>query len=122
MDIQQILLLVAIGVSAGFLSGLFGVGGGIIIVPGLVFLLGMTQKEAQGTSLALMLLPIGILAVTNYHKSGNINFTYGIIIALTFVLGGFFGSKLAIAIDEGLIKKIFGGLMFLISLKLIFGK
>ena len=72
MAISQILILIAIGLSAGALSGMFGVGGGVIIVPAFVYFLSMTQHEAQGTSLALMLLPIGILAVWNYYKEDKL--------------------------------------------------
>jgi len=119
MKIMDILALVIIGLIAGILSGMFGVGGGIIIVPALVFFLGMTQHSAQGTSLGLMLLPIGILAAWNYYKSGNLNIKYGLIIAVTFVLGGYIGSKLSLSLDQVLIKRLFGFLMLLVALKLI---
>ena len=116
----NIFILVLIGVVAGVLSGLFGVGGGLIIVPALVFFIGMTQHEAQGTSLGLMLLPIGILAAFNYYKSGNLDIKAGLIIALAFVIGGYFGSKMALGIDEVLLKRIFGVFMMAVSIKLIF--
>ena len=74
MTISHILIFISIGLAAGVLSGLFGVGGGLIIVPALVFFIGMSQHEAQGTSLGLMLLPIGALAAWNYFKSGNKGF------------------------------------------------
>ena len=89
MSMSQIVILILIGVSAGLLSGLFGVGGGLIIVPALVFFIGMSQHEAQGTSLGLMLLPIGILAAWNYFKSGNLDVKAGLIIAAAFVVGGY---------------------------------
>src|SRR6476620_757062 len=92
MTIQLILLLSIIGLLAGILSGMIGVGGGIIIVPALVFFLGFTQKEAQGTSLGLLLLPIGILAVFNYYQKGLIYIKVVGIMAATFLLGGFVGS------------------------------
>lgn len=109
-----------IGISAGILSGMFGVGGGILIVPALVFFLGMTQHEAQGTSLGLMLLPIGILAAFNYYQSGNLDIKAGLIIALFFVMGGYFGSKISLSINEQLIKRLFGILMLFVSFRLIF--
>ncbi len=119
MSIQTLLILVLIGVSSGILSGFVGVGGGIIIVPSLVFLLGMTQHQAQGTSLFILLLPVGVLAVWNYMKAGHINWTYGIIVALTFVVGGYIGSRLSLKMSPHSVKFIFGIIMILISLKLI---
>jgi len=116
---MDILALIIIGIAAGVLSGMFGVGGGIIIVPALVFFLGMTQHQAQGTSLGLMLLPIGILAAWNYYKTGNLNIKYGLIIAGAFVLGGYFGSKISLSLDQVLVKRIFGFLMLAVALKLI---
>ena len=117
---SQIVILILIGVSAGLLSGLFGVGGGLIIVPALVFFIGMSQHEAQGTSLGLMLLPIGILAAWNYFKSGNLDVKAGLIIAAAFVVGGYFGSKYALTISESGLKRIFGAFMLLVALKLMF--
>ena len=119
MTTQTILILVLIGVLAGILSGFVGVGGGVIIVPALVYALGMSQYEAQGTSLFVLLLPVGILAVLNYSKSGEINWKFGLIIAVTFVIGGFIGSKLALKISPALVKLIFGIIMALVSIKLI---
>jgi len=117
---SNILILVVIGIVGGILSGMFGVGGGIIIVPALVFFIGMSQHEAQGTSLGLMLLPIGILAAMNYFKSGNLDIRAGLIIALAFVIGGYFGSKIALGIQEVTLKRIFGVMMLFVSIKLIF--
>src|SRR5919112_735182 len=96
MDTQLIMLLVLIGLASGMLSGLIGVGGGIIIVPALVFFLGFSQHEAQGTSLGLLLLPVGILAVLNYYKQGHIDIRVIAIMSIAFVLGGWLGSKLAL--------------------------
>jgi len=115
-------ILILIGASAGVLSGMFGVGGGILIVPGLVFFLGMTQHGAQGTSIGLMLLPIGILAAYNYHQTGNLNVKYGLIISGAFVVGGFFGSKVSLSLDEVLLRRIFGVLMLAVAIKMIFSK
>lgn len=116
-----IIILVIIGLLAGVLSGLIGVGGGIIIVPALVYLLGLSQHSAQGTSLALMLPPIGILAAMNYYKAGALNVKYAIIISLAFIIGGYFGSKLSISyISEEYMKKIFGVILLFVSVKLVF--
>ena len=120
MKMTEILILIAIGLAAGVLSGMFGVGGGIIIVPALVFFVGMTQHQAQGTSLGLMLLPIGILAAYNYYNTGNLDIKAGLIIAVAFVIGGFFGSKLSLSLDQLMLKRIFGVLMLLVAIRLIF--
>ena len=89
-----IALLVLVGLAAGFLSGLIGIGGGVIIVPALVFFLGFTQKQAQGTSLGILLLPVGILAVMQYYKQGYLNINYVIVVSIAFVAGGFLGRDL----------------------------
>jgi len=120
MTIQTILLLILIGVIAGMMSGFVGIGGGVIMVPALVYIMGLTQHEAQGTSLILMLPPIGILAVMNYYKAGELNIGYGIIIALGFVVGGYFGSKLALKLSPSTVKLIFGVLMVYVSFKMIY--
>ena len=119
MDQQTVLILVAIGAFAGVLSGFVGVGGGVVIVPALVYTLGMSQHSAQGTSLFVLLLPIGILAVYNYWKGGQINWKFGLIIALAFVLGGYFGSKLALKLSPAIVKLIFGVIMAYVSFKMI---
>lgn len=120
MNTTTIILLIMIGLAAGFLSGLVGIGGGIIIVPALVLLLGFTQKQAQGTSLGIMLLPIGILAVFQYYKQGYLNVNYVLIVASAFVVGGFLGSKLALSLSDEKMKKVFAVILFLISLKMLF--
>ena len=111
MTITILLILLAVGVAAGFLSGLVGIGGGIIIVPVLVYFLGFTQHQAQGTTLFMFLLPIGILGIMNYHKAGNVDYKTACIIATTFVFGSYFGSKLAISLDQKMIKQIFGAIL-----------
>lgn len=122
MDLTTLLVLVIIGVAAGMLSGFVGVGGGIIIVPALMWALGFTQHQATGTSLAILLLPVGILAVYNYHRAGNIDWRAAIIIGATFVVGAYFGSRFSLAIRPETVKRIFGGVMIVAALKLIFGK
>lgn len=120
MNTTTLILLIIIGLAAGFLSGLVGIGGGIIIVPALVLLLGFTQKQAQGTSLGIMLLPIGILAVIQYYKQGYINVNYVLIVALAFVAGGFLGSKLSLSLSDERMKKVFAVILFIISVKMLF--
>ena len=119
---NDILILLCLGLAAGILSGMVGIGGGIIVVPALVYFLGFSQHSAQGTVLFMFLLPIGVLGVFNYWQSGYVDWKVGCIMGITFLLGSFIGSKTAIAIDTGLLKKIFGGVLLLISIKMIFGK
>lgn len=120
MDMQTIMILVAIGICAGLLSGLVGVGGGIIIVPALVFFLGFSQKMAQGTSLGILLLPVGILGVMQFYKQGYIDFKVVGIISLAFLFGSYFGSRIALSLPQEIVKKIFACLMILIAVKLLF--
>ncbi|HQQ02719.1 MAG TPA: sulfite exporter TauE/SafE family protein [Bacteroidales bacterium] len=122
MNLTTILILVAIGISAGILGGFIGIGGGILIIPALVLFLGLSQKEAQGTSLAIMLPPIGLLAAMNYYKAGYINLKYAIIIATAFLIGGYFGSKLAVSINDQVVKKIFAIVLLIVSLRMLFEK
>lgn len=121
MTTSTLLILIGIGLVAGILSGLIGVGGGIIVVPALVYFLGISQHSAQGTSLALMLPPIGILAAMNYYKAGELNIKYAIVIAIAFIIGGYVGSRLSIElISESVMKKIFGFIMLIAAIKLVF--
>lgn len=120
MTTTIILLLIVVGLVAGFLSGLIGIGGGVIIVPALVIFLGFSQKLAQGTSLGILLLPVGILAVIQYYKQGYLNVNYVAIVSVAFVLGGFMGSKLALSLSDEKMKKIFAVILMLISLKMLF--
>lgn len=120
MTASTIISLVLIGVFAGVMSGFVGIGGGIIIVPALVYILGLSQHEAQGTSLLLMLPPIGVLAVMNYYKAGQMNISYGVIIAIAFVVGGYFGSKLSLQMSIGKVRLLFGILMLYMAIKLIY--
>ena len=125
MTVTTIITLVLIGLIAGVLSGLVGVGGGIIMVPLFVLVLGLSQHNAQGLSLAVMLPPVTFLAVYNYHTAGdggNIDWRVAVTVAILFVVGGFLGSKLALQIDQRILKKIFGVFMLLVAIKLIFTK
>jgi len=119
MNAETILLLILIGLAAGTLSGLVGVGGGIIIVPALVFFLGFSQQAAQGTSLGLLLLPAGILAVINYYNKGFIDFKVVGIMCAAFVFGGWLGSKLALAVSQEVIKKVFAVVLFYTGFKMM---
>lgn len=115
------MILLAIGLVAGLLSGLVGIGGGIIIVPVLVYL-GFTQHAAQGTVLATFLIPIGILGVMQYYQAGHVSIKTALIIATTFIIGSYFGSKLAISVNQEMLRKIFGGVLLFLAIKMLFGK
>lgn len=120
MTNTTLLILLSIGLGAGMLSGFVGIGGGVIIVPALVFLLGLSQHEARGTSLFVLVMPAVFLALTNYWKTGNVNWKYGLIIALAFVIGGYFGSKLSLKLSPQFVKLAFGLIMAYVSFQLIF--
>ncbi|MBX7109169.1 MAG: sulfite exporter TauE/SafE family protein [Chitinophagales bacterium] len=116
------LVILVIGIFAGVFSGFIGIGGGLIVVPCLVLFMGMEQHAAQGTSLAMMLPPIGVMAVLNYYKAGQVDFKVAAILCISFVAGSFFGSKLAISLSAEQIKKAFGVIIILIGLKMILWK
>jgi uncharacterized membrane protein YfcA len=121
MSISTLIILIFIGFGAGVISGMIGIGGGLIIVPSLVYFMGLSQFGAQGTSIAAMLPPIGILAAINYYKADVIDMKYAMIIALTFVVGGYLGSKLTLNfISEEMLRKIFGVVMLVGAIKMIF--
>ena len=109
-----------IGLCAGILSGLIGIGGGIIIIPALVLLLGFSQHEAQGTTLALMVLPVGILAAWIYYKHGYVNLPVACFICIGFLFGGLIGAKIANIISSAMLEKIFGFALLAIGFKMIF--
>jgi uncharacterized protein len=121
-DAQTVGLLIVVGVLAGVISGFVGVGGGIIMVPAMVWLLGYSQHQAQGTSLAVIMFPVVFLAVRNYYRAGMIDPKVVLVIALAFVVGGYFGSKWSLALPMATVQKVFGVLMLVASFKLIFGK
>lgn len=120
MDIQTILIIILVGIAAGILGGLVGVGGGIIIVPALVYFIGFSQKTAQGTSLGLIMLPVGIFGVLQYYKQGHVDFKVVGMLAIGFLAGSYFGSKFALSLPQETVKKIFAGLMIIIAVKMIF--
>ena len=119
MTTQLVMILLLIGLFAGILSGLVGVGGGLIIVPALIFFLGYTQHQAQGTSLGLLLLPVGILAVLNYYNKGYIDIKVVAIMSIAFILGGWLGSKIALRLPADAVKKIFAVFLFYSAFKLL---
>ncbi|MGB5981169.1 MAG: sulfite exporter TauE/SafE family protein [Nonlabens sp.] len=121
MDISTILILLAIGLLAGILSGSVGVGGGVIMVPLAIYFLGYSQHQAQGMSLAVLAVPVTFIAAFTYHKNGHtLDWRYALIIASVFVVGGLLGSKIVIIINQQLMKKIFGVILIIVAVKMIF--
>ncbi len=121
-SMNSIYILLLVGLVAGLLSGLVGIGGGIIIVPVLVYFLNYSQQQAQGTTLFMFLMPIGILGVINYYKAGYVEYKTALIIASTFIIGSYFGSKFAISLDQKTVKQLFGVIIVLLGIKMIFWK
>ncbi len=122
MTTTHLIIILAIGLMAGIVSGALGVGGGIIIVPSLILFLGFSQHMAQGTSIAILLLPTGILAVMQYYKNGYVDVKVALLLMLLFVVGAYFGSLVSLSLPDKVLKKVFGIFMLLVSLKMIFGK
>jgi uncharacterized membrane protein YfcA len=119
INMDTILILLLIGLAAGFLGGLVGIGGGVLIVPALVLLLGLSQHLAQGISLAMILFPVGILGVINYYKNGYVDLRYAGLLAIGFFAGSYLGSKFSLSLPQDTVKKIFAVVMILLSIKLL---
>jgi uncharacterized membrane protein YfcA len=122
MSTSVLFVLIVIGIITGIMAGMLGIGGAIIMIPALVFFMGLNQQAAQGTSLAVMLPPIGIIAAYNYYKAGEVNLKFALILAAAFIVGSYFGSKIALNIPPGVLKKIFGILLLLVAAKMLFSK
>ncbi|HEX9705749.1 MAG TPA: sulfite exporter TauE/SafE family protein [Gemmatimonadales bacterium] len=110
-----------LGLVGGIVAGMFGVGGAILIVPGLVLLAKLPQHTANGTSLAALLLPVGLLGALEYYRRGHVNIPYALVIAAGLFVGAFVGAKLAVGIPEVLLRRAFGGFLLLVSVKLLVG-
>lgn len=122
MSTSMILILIVIGLITGAMAGMLGIGGAIIMIPALVFLMGISQQTAQGTSLAVMLPPVGIIAAYNYYKAGQVNLKFALILAVFFLVGSYFGSKLALNLPQAVLKKIFGILLLLVAARMLLSK
>jgi uncharacterized membrane protein YfcA len=114
-------LVGAIGLVSGVASGLFGVGGAIVIIPGLVVLLKMSQHAANGTSLAALLLPVGLLGAIEYYRRGEVNVPYAIVISLGLFCGALIGAKLAGGVSDLVLRRGFGAFLLLVSVRLLVG-
>jgi hypothetical protein len=122
MNITVLLLLVIVGLVTGVLGGMLGIGGGLILIPSLVYIFGFSQHQAIGTSLAIMLPPIGLFAAYNYYKAGHVNLKYAFILAAVFMIGSYFSSRLAVKIPENVLRKTFSIFLILVALKMFFSK
>lgn len=122
MSVTMMVILIIIGVITGLMAGMLGIGGAIIMIPALVFFMGFSQQMAQGTSLAVMLPPVGIFATYNYWKAGQVDIKFALILAAAFIIGSFFGSKIALNLPQAVLKKIFGVLLLLVAAKMLFSK
>lgn len=116
------LIFVLVGLFVGALSGLVGVGGGIVLVPILVLGFGFSQHMAQGTSTAMLLPPIGVLAAWTYYQKGHVDLRVAALLCVGFVLGGWLGAKAAVAMPQAVLKRVFGGILLLISVRLLAGR
>lgn len=118
----QVIGFLILGLAAGTISGLIGIGGGVLLTPALVYFFGFSQHYAQGTTLALLVPPIGLLAAWSYYQEGYVDIKVAALICLGFFLGGFFGGKLAALVPELYLKRIFGIAMLVVGFKMIFSK
>jgi len=115
-------LYLILGLVAGVFSGFFGIGGGALVIPALVYLFGFSQHQAQGTTLAMMIPPIGLLAAFKYYQQGNVKISVAALLCVGFFIGGFFGARFVEKIPDLVLKRTFGLFLFIISLKMITGK
>jgi uncharacterized membrane protein YfcA len=115
----DLLLLVALGLGAGVLAGMFGVGGGLVIVPGLVLLLKLDPKMAAGTSLGALVLPTGLLGAYEYYRSGYIDLKAAVVVAVGLFLGAYVGARIMIGLDPALTRRLYGIFLLLMGARLL---
>jgi uncharacterized protein len=118
----NIALYLVLGLVSGILGGLFGIGGGIIMIPAFIYIIGMSQHMAQGTTLALMVPPIGLLAAWTYYNHGDVNLKIAAFVCIGFFIGGLLGAKIAVGISDIMLRRMFGAFLLLIALRMIFTK
>lgn len=117
---QNLTLIALIGILAGLFGGMFGLGGAVIIIPGMVMLLGFSQQMAQGTTLAMMVLPVSALAAFQYYKKGYVDIKVALIMAVFFIVSSYFGARLATMVPQEILKKAFAIMLILIAVKTLF--
>lgn len=116
------ILYIILGIVAGIFGGMFGIGGGTILIPALVYLFGLTQHQAQGTTLAIMVPPIGLLAAIRYYYSGNVKLGVAGFICLGFFIGGLIGADLIQSVSEPILKRLFGIFLAFVAIRMILSK
>jgi uncharacterized membrane protein YfcA len=119
---MNIVLYLLVGLLGGVVSGMLGIGGGIILVPALAFLFGLSQHQAQGTTLALMVPPIGLLAAWTYYKAGFVDIKIAAFVCLGFFFGGLVGAKLVVGLSDPILRRIFGVVLLIVAIKMILTK
>jgi uncharacterized membrane protein YfcA len=122
MNFYEVLILLGIGLLAGSVGGSLGVGGGIVIVPALIFFFGFSQHTAQGTSLAVLMFPVAMIGAYNYYKNGYVEIKHALIILVAFAVGQYLGSLLSVNLPEKTLRSIFGFFVILMGLKMVFGR
>lgn len=122
LKMNVVIFSLLIGLVAGIFSGLLGIGGGIIMIPALIYIFKMSQQNAQGTTLALMVLPIGLLAAATYYRAGHVNLTVALLVALGFFFGGLFGANMALSIPNEVLRKIFAVALIITAVHLLITK
>lgn len=120
MATSTLLILIAIGIITGTVSGMLGIGGAIVMIPALVFIMGLTQHSAQGTS--LVVISMGLVPAYNYYKAGHVNLKFALVLAASFIVGSYFGSKFALTIPETTLKKIFSVMLLVVALRMLLSK
>jgi uncharacterized membrane protein YfcA len=113
-------MLILIGVVAGLLGGLLGIGGAVVIIPALVLLLGYSQYEAQGTTLLMLVMPVSSVAAWHYYKNGHVNVPAAMVLGLTFFVGSYFGARFATHVPAEMLKRSFALILVIIAVKLLF--
>lgn len=111
-----------LGLGAGILAGMFGIGGGVVLIPALVYFFGLSQHQAQGTTLAILVPPIGLLAALRYYYSGNVKLNMAIFICMGFFIGGLVGAHLIQGLPAGILRRLFGVFLAVIAAKMILGR
>jgi uncharacterized membrane protein YfcA len=119
----MVLILLGIGLIAGVLSGMFGIGGGLVIVPALLLLVKLKEFEAIGTSLAALIPPVGLLGAVEYYRNGNINMKYAALLALGLFIGAYFGAKITLGLSPLIVRRLYAGFLIIVATRmLIWGK
>jgi len=119
MQAETLLIVIGIGLAAGILSGMVGVGGGIVMVPAMVYFLAFPQHRAQGTSLAMMLFPVGLLGALNYYRKGHVDLRVAGLLAVGFVLGSYLGSRFSLSLPQATVRRIFALVMLAVALRML---